>query len=49
MALRGSNLKFDRRFRRIEAFLAAEGRTPQQSTLEEMEALWVRAKLEERQ
>lgn len=48
MALRGSNLKFDRRFRRIEDFLAAEGRTPQQATLEEMEALWVQAKLEER-
>jgi MazG family protein len=49
MALRGSNLKFDRRFRRIEEFLATEGRTPEQATLQEMEELWVRAKIEERQ
>ncbi|TAL00215.1 MAG: nucleoside triphosphate pyrophosphohydrolase, partial [Rhodospirillaceae bacterium] len=48
MALRGANLKFDRRFRRIETFLAAAGRTPEQATLEEMEALWVQAKIEER-
>jgi len=48
MALRGANLKFERRFRRIEALLAAEGRTPSDATLEEMEALWVQAKHEER-
>ena len=48
MALRGTNLKFDRRFRRIEALLAAEGRAPAQASLEEMEALWVQAKNEER-
>jgi ATP diphosphatase len=48
MALRGTNLKFDRRFRRIEGFLKAEGRSPDQATLEEMEALWVKAKAEER-
>ena len=47
MALRGTNLKFDRRFRRIEELLAADGRTPEQATLDEMEALWVRAKREE--
>jgi len=48
MALRGANLKFDRRFRRIETLLAAQSRTPEQATLEEMEALWVQAKTEER-
>jgi len=48
MALRGTNLKFDRRFRRIEALLAAEGRNPAEASLDEMEALWVRAKNEER-
>jgi ATP diphosphatase len=48
MALRGTSLKFERRFRRIEALLAAQGRTPGEATLEEMEALWVQAKHEER-
>ncbi len=48
MALRGTNQKFSRRFRRVEALLAADGKTPAQSTLEEMENLWVRAKREER-
>ena len=47
MALRGTNLKFERRFRRVEELLAVEGRTPDQATLAEMEALWVRAKHEE--
>jgi ATP diphosphatase len=46
-ALRGTNAKFDRRFRRIEALLADDGRTPDQSTLDEMETLWQRAKREE--
>jgi len=48
MALRGTNLKFERRFRRVEALLAAQGRSPAQASLEEMEALWVQAKIEER-
>jgi ATP diphosphatase len=48
MALRGTNQKFNRRFRRVEVLLAADGKTPAQSTLEEMEALWVQAKHEER-
>lgn len=48
-ALRGTNAKFERRFRRIEAWLAEEGRAPAQATLAEMDALWDRAKLEERQ
>ncbi|MBM3516153.1 MAG: nucleoside triphosphate pyrophosphohydrolase [Alphaproteobacteria bacterium] len=47
MALRGTNLKFDRRFRRIEELLLAHGKKPEQSTLDEMEALWVKAKGEE--
>ncbi len=48
MALRGTTLKFERRFRRIEELLAAEGRSPGQASLEDMEALWVQAKTEER-
>ena len=47
-ALRGTNLKFQRRFRRMEALLAEAGTTPDQATLEDMEALWVQAKQEER-
>jgi ATP diphosphatase len=46
-ALRGTNAKFDHRFRRIEALLADDGRTPDQSNLDEMETLWQRAKREE--
>ncbi len=48
MALRGTNLKFDRRFRRVETLLAAKGKAPAEATLDEMEALWVQAKNEER-
>jgi nucleoside triphosphate diphosphatase len=47
-ALRSANQKFVRRFRRIEELLAAEGRTPAQSTLSEMDRLWDQAKAEER-
>lgn len=47
-ALRRANAKFTRRFERIEALLAEEGRSPEASTLEEMDALWDRAKAEER-
>jgi len=47
MALRGTNLKFERRFRRIESLLGDQGRTPQQATLEEMESMWQQAKAEE--
>ncbi len=43
-ALRRGNKKFERRFRRIEERLAAQGRKPAQSSLEEMEALWQSAK-----
>ncbi|MCC9000929.1 MAG: nucleoside triphosphate pyrophosphohydrolase [Candidatus Contendobacter sp.] len=47
-AVRGTNAKFERRFRRIEGWLAEEGRTPTESTLAEMDALWDRAKLQEK-
>jgi len=47
-ALRRTNAKFERRFRRIEELLAAAGKKPADSTLEEMDALWDQAKAEER-
>jgi nucleoside triphosphate diphosphatase len=47
-ALRHANAKFDRRFRRVEALLAAQGKEPAKSTLDEMEAAWEQAKAEER-
>lgn len=47
-ALRAANAKFIRRFRAIETALAAQGRTPQDSTLEEMDALWNQAKRAEK-
>jgi len=46
-ALRRANAKFERRFRSIEAALAAEGRHPREATLAEMDALWDAAKREE--
>jgi ATP diphosphatase len=47
-ALRAANAKFARRFARIEDWLAESGRTPGQSDLAEMDALWNRAKAEEK-
>ena len=47
-ALRRCNAKFERRFRSIERGLADQGRSTDQASLEEMEALWVSAKLAER-
>ncbi|MFO1431164.1 MAG: nucleoside triphosphate pyrophosphohydrolase [Candidatus Competibacteraceae bacterium] len=47
-ALRMANLKFERRFRRIEDWLKAAGRSFQQAGLAELDALWERAKAEER-
>lgn len=47
-ALRSSNAKFVRRFHFIEQALAERGRTPDQSDLEEMDALWNAAKVAER-
>jgi nucleoside triphosphate diphosphatase len=42
--LRQANEKFARRFAAVEATLAAEGRTPAEATLDEMEAIWQRVK-----
>lgn len=47
-ALRATNAKFTRRFAFIEDRLAEDGRTPADSTLEEMDELWTRAKSAER-
>lgn len=47
-ALRAANHKFVRRFAHIEQRLAEQGRTPDQSTLAEMDALWDEAKAAER-
>jgi MazG family protein len=47
-ALRRTNGKFERRFRRIEELLAEKGKIPADSTLEEMDALWNQAKDEEK-
>jgi nucleoside triphosphate diphosphatase len=47
MALRGANLKFERRFAYIERVLASQGRKPEGASLEEMDALWNEAKANE--
>lgn len=47
-ALRAANAKFTRRFQRIEDWLAEAGKSPDQSDLAEMDALWNRAKAEEK-
>ena len=47
-ALRAANAKFMRRFQRIEDWLAESARVPAQSDLAEMDALWNRAKAEEK-
>lgn len=47
-ALRGTNAKFERRFASIEDALAIAGRTPADSTLNEMDRLWNAAKDSER-
>jgi ATP diphosphatase len=46
--LRATNVKFQRRFAAIEQALAARGKSPQTSTLAEMDALWDDAKAAER-
>jgi ATP diphosphatase len=43
-ALRSTNDKFEKRFRYVEAQLAAQGRKPAEANLEEMESLWQDAK-----
>lgn len=47
-ALRAANAKFARRFGRIEDWLAEAGKAPSDSDLAEMDALWDRAKAEEK-
>lgn len=47
-ALRAANAKFTRRFEGIEARLAEVGKTPAQSDLAEMDALWDAVKVAER-
>ena len=47
-ALRRTNAKFERRFRHVEDGLALQGRTTQEATLDEMDALWREAKEHER-
>jgi ATP diphosphatase len=46
--LRGTNLKFERRFASIERALASQGKKPQDATLAEMDALWDEAKAAEK-
>lgn len=47
-ALKRTNASFERRFRYVEQGLAAQGKTPQQATLAEMDALWDEGKARER-
>ena len=47
-ALRAANAKFTRRFEGVEAKLKARGKTPDQSDLAEMDALWDAVKADER-
>lgn len=47
-ALRGTNAKFERRFRYIEQRLKEQGRSPTDASLEEMDALWEEGKAQGR-
>lgn len=47
-ALRGTIARFSRRFMHMESALAAQGRTPEQCAMDELEALWQDAKRAER-
>jgi nucleoside triphosphate diphosphatase len=47
-ALRKTNRKFKRRFQWMEERLSADGRTPQQASMDELETLWQQAKSQER-
>lgn len=42
--LRAANTKFEKRFRAVEQALAEQGKTPEQSDLAEMDALWNKVK-----
>jgi uncharacterized protein YabN with tetrapyrrole methylase and pyrophosphatase domain len=46
-ALRKTNRKFKRRFQWMEERLRAQGRGPQQASMEELEELWQQAKRQE--
>jgi ATP diphosphatase len=48
MALRGTNVKFERRFAAIERTLAERGKRPEHATLDEMDDLWNAAKAAEK-
>ncbi|MFQ5533234.1 MAG: nucleoside triphosphate pyrophosphohydrolase [Sphingomonadales bacterium] len=48
-ALRSANAKFERRFRGIEKLLAEQNKCPEDSDLQEMDSLWNRVKLAERE
>jgi nucleoside triphosphate diphosphatase len=47
-ALKKTNRKFKRRFQWMEEQLRSSGRTPQQASMDEMDALWEQAKQQER-
>jgi len=47
--LRGANSKFTRRFKGVEAELATIGKSPAESDLKEMDALWDKVKAGERE
>ena len=47
-ALRRANLKFERRFRRMESLASADGRPLEALSLQEQEAYWARVKAEAR-
>ncbi len=49
MALRGANAKFERRFAYIEQTLVAKGRSLEDASLAEMDALWNEAKEREKE
>jgi uncharacterized protein YabN with tetrapyrrole methylase and pyrophosphatase domain len=46
-ALHNTSMKFIQRFQFIERELSRQGKTPQQATLAEMDALWEQAKHQE--
>ena len=47
-ALRGMLARFETRFRHVERRLGAIGKTPEESTLEEMDVFWNEAKIKEK-
>jgi len=47
--MRQANQKFERRFRQVEQALVDQGSSPAQSTLDQMELLWLEVKKLEKQ